>query len=257
LAEDLTRSRTDRIFGLLSLGILLEEEFPAAKEPLLRLTEDRDHNLAEQALHALSKCDPEGRHRDLYLRKAKAMTHAAIEAIGVWGGPGERALLSRLHESWKASNFLEQYVADQEMRHLDLLGSNDWRDRLSGILVDTAGNESRHVPWAIAAARLRDPDSLRGWLRNRLDRSLQLAEAECREMQAISRARGVEGPPEFKSTFASEPDIPGIGDLYFDDVLVAYYRIGGKLSRQEAARLTTFGYLGDPLPRVNALMDSK
>ena len=48
-----------------------------------------------------------------------------------------------------------------------------------------------------------------------------------------------------------------MSDLYFDDVLVAYYRIGGTLTPGEKARLTTFGYLGDPLPRVNALLESK
>ena len=43
-------------------------------------------------------------------------------------------------------------------------------------------------------------------------------------------------------------------DDYFDAVLLTYYFLGGKLNQAETARLTHFGYLGDPKTRLAELM---
>jgi len=57
---------------------------------------------------------------------------------------------------------------------------------------------------------------------------------------------------EFSNTFSINDT-----DWYFDDLLLAYKKLGGTLNNLEKERLQTLGYLGDPQKRLAELLASE
>src|SRR5262249_41150237 len=70
---------------------------------------------------------------------------------------------------------------------------------------------------------------------------------ESGESQAASEGKWTVGPTE-------QGYMESTRDLYFDEVLLTYFSLGGQLNETESTRLRFFGYLGEPKERLEALL---
>jgi hypothetical protein len=249
IAEDSTASPLLRNYTLSVLGILMEEGERRAAEPLRRLCEDRDSGVAGLALEILAQRDIECLYRDLYSRKAAEGEYAAMAALTLHPNDGSRSLLAALSRKWTDSRAAGAKLA---LRQTDMLMANDWPTSIGRIISQPGRGELEDTTWALAVARNRAPQDLSRWARNRIDRTLAKARQMRQEVAVDAGQRGIE-LSAFDRDLRSAGSIPEIQDPFFDDVLVALYRIGGELSESERARLRTFGYVGDPAQRLKEL----
>ena len=76
-------------------------------------------------------------------------------------------------------------------------------------------------------------------------------------LQRVEESAIVRGTSKFEPDPPTHPNYPLWVDTFYDKLLVAYHELGGKLNEIETARLTQFGYLGDPKERLQALRTIK
>lgn len=227
-------SEDDFVYGLYLLRYLAADARRESALNLLGSLADQPNSPRSRlALWSLGKADFNTRFRELYLKKCQEGVVEAFEPLSFRPDAGAIQALDQFlaaHEHDTSS--IPSGLALQAREHLALLQDPD-TSKLAGLLGARA--DDTETLWALrAAVQLPLPDLLLR-IRSRLD-------------DAYSRAAKPENiPPE---------NVGGMTryDVRFDDYLVAYAHLGGKLSPWELAHLRSFGYACDARERLSEIL---
>jgi hypothetical protein len=225
-ARHATRIATDRGADFLNrdgaiwlLGLLAQAGRKDVEAELVGLAHDPDPLVANSALSRLAEADDLGVHRALYREQAPG-SWVAVRALSFWPDPATEAILRPLAAAEPGGEL--RLTAEDALRKLALLSSEEGRAALLEM------KDSMSTRWAVRAARIHALPGAVAALRRRLD-AAPLA------------------------SYLIQSTIPSRDDKFYDDVLVTYHRMGGRLSEREDQRLRYFGYVGDPVERLAEL----
>jgi hypothetical protein len=255
LAQDASADVLERFAALYVLGILRGGGDKEAESLLIRLSEDGDERIASEAVGNLASTDDQGVHRVLYRRKAQAGVTKAIRELPYWPDPETsttlRGILAALPQGKQQPAYGIRLAAENALQRIGLLESAAGQREVLAIIEDHK-KDSRSTPWALRAARVNSLSGALDAMRRRLDAGLQNA-TDTIERERASALRSLE-LPSLSNEFTQTTTRLHSEDQYFDEVLLAYSQMGGKLSPPEQKRLEYFGYACDPRKRLAELM---
>ncbi len=233
----------ERAYALSMLNYIIREGSQTASSILLTLARDFDKRIADAAMVTLADADRDGLHKDLYWERCRGGSIAAYQVLSLWPDPATISEMKRLMDV-----DVNPYAEDV-LRRLETLSSPDWEDRIASLLEDSHTPGILDPEWAIAVTRSRRPAKVMETLRERLNSGF--AEAQRSWERASRGSRNV----SFEMQYATVPELARLtDDPDYDQMLVAYFEMGGKLMDVELKRLRTFGYGCDPRERLLELM---
>jgi hypothetical protein len=142
------------------------------------------------------------------------------------------------------------FLAKEGLARLAILQSPDRDAKLDAILQSTYGESSRdsegihRQEWALREIEIAPTANTLDLLQKRLDSGSVAAKrfAESFGRTLDSTTRGF--------THAT-------GDEFYDQVLLAYQRLGGSLTEELQRRLIHFGYMGNPEERLQQMLNQQ
>lgn len=237
-------TQDDIIFGVKVLGVLAATGRPASQTALLKLIASNVNTpVVAAALDCLTSSDREGRYRDIYWSKCLEKSFEAIEFGPYWADQQTKVAIAQIHKELNtpaATNFYSK----EAMERMAILESPSRSDQLDQLIADPWEFNERSAaaayrePWALRMVQLSPTPETLSILRRRLDRG---------ESEAAKSGNGPVG-----STQRGYQD--ETHDRLYDECLLAYHVLGGKLNEIESARLEYYGYLGNPRERLNAML---
>ncbi len=241
--------REDVLLATKMLGALASRGNGAAESALLKVTQSKDPSVACAAMEELFASDKQGRHRALYYAKCLEGVREAFEYGPYWEDAQTKQVLEQIvAKSHKPDS--PDYRAKEALHRMSILESKDRATRLEKILTRTPdpGEDLEDVldrqRWALRVAQLNPTENTVETLRKRLE----LGEATA-------------GAFHFENSEALGPTHPGYVDAtrdeYYDEALLTYQALGGKLNEHQTRRLTHYGYLGDPGARLKDLLNKE
>ncbi len=261
LAADPNRDKWDRIFAVRLLGYLAHEGHAGAMSALIQLANqfsdvgsltDEKEYVANQIIGQIADADRDGRQYAFFTQKCAEGFGTAFYALSSKPNPANLALMNSL----LAKNEAEEDVSrthraatrvSEKYSLLNSAGADAW---LEECLANLHSTQFDRTDWALAAARERKMASLPGLLRQRLDQSL----AEARDLNARRRTIGLSPSEPFEELVANNGEVDGLGDRFYDDLLLVLAEMGGKLNDLEWRRLRTFGYFVDYSERLDEVL---
>jgi hypothetical protein len=243
VALDSTRDWLERCYAVDVLGFLAKNGSTEALSALLSLGRDGDVRVSDTAIQGLSMSDPDGKYKDLYFERCRAGSYEAFEIVSAWCDPGT---ISEMKSYLGGPN---EDDAAEVLRRMDVLASGNWEEQIIGILRRQSTTLLHPFDWAMEVMKRRDPSTLRQVLRDQLDQALTGGRNFWEEFHVSKR---------FEDAFPSQPNIgKEVGNRRYDDLLVAYWGLGGELKDLERARLREFGYACNPGERLAELLDEQ
>ena len=264
VAADPNRDRWDRLFAVRLLGYLASERHAGAMSALIQLSNQysgvasltpETKYFANQVIGQISAADADGRQDGFFAQKCAEGFGTAFYALSHKPSSENSALMNSLmaKNEAEADASLTNRAAVRVQEKYALLQSPDADAWLEECLLN---NQSEHfdlTDWALAAARERKMANLPDILRRRLDQSL----ADARDLNARRRAAGLSPAETFEEQVANSGDVDGMGDRFYDGLLLAHAEMGGTLSDLEWRRLRSFGYFVDYGERLGELLSSQ
>jgi len=122
-------------------------------------------------------------------------------------------------------------------------------------IIEEYARDSPSTGWALRAAELNALDGTLPAMRKRLDADEAKARGHLDDIRI--RALGSLELPEAVRELVTSTTLVQREDEFYDDVLVAFARMGGILTPFEQQRLRTFGYACDPKERLAELVSGK
>lgn len=251
ILSDPQAGEDDVLFSIKTLEVLATEGRKAAENALAQAAQSRKWTTAHAALEALASCDKQGVHRGLYLNQLVNGTMEIAQLGPHWADAQTKSILQQLlNESTqpgkrKVGNFISEALA-----RVTILEAGDRDGQLEQLIAYRRGTDwpvkavHRQV-WALRVVQMSPTPKTLEVLRERLD----VAEVE---------AMGVLEKDTDKKPRAAHPGyVHATGDDYYDQALLAYWRLGGKLNQVETQRLTHYGYLGDPRQKLQEILTAK
>jgi len=255
IAQNPTAETYDRSYAIYLLGILACKGRKNAEGALLSLA-SASNPPSHEALHALYTSDDSGQYRVLYLSRCSDVSLDALRMVGMWVDPRTTDLMGELIRKYPGQEFPACEIrgeAEQAMRQIEILTSPDWASQLLPILSGEKHDRFNWTEWAMRTAKMRGMPNLTDIYRKRLDRG----EERIRRWERTLIEEGISTPENsYKRQFLEAYVLHEADDTSFDDVLIAYSELGGKLSDLEQRRLRFFGYACDPKQRLEELLAS-
>lgn len=244
----------DRELAIYSLGILAEEGYTRATGVLVEIAAAGHDPWSHRATEALVRADSDGVHRSIYWNKARQGNYAAVQALGDWVDTSSVRVLEEIQTRARSlSDGVLAGFARESLEHIGILSSPNWVQALEPMLVVRGSKFERSFAWALRVAARRSMPGLATLLRVRLDHS----ENEFRQSMCayfdISPESDLSGVKPYVDGF-THGFLFTQADAFFDDVLIAFARLGGQLTELERGRLQALGYLGDPKDRLAELL---
>jgi hypothetical protein len=240
-----------RRFGFLVLEHLAKSGRQEAEQSLHSIAKGTG-DMADLALDALHAADSTGKYRSLYLERCRQGNFVGLNAVADHPDPEIQVALMDIEKSNPGKEFEphnRRLAAKDSLEKCKLLESPDAGDRLKALIRDPESAMPQWFEWALRAASVRRVPELAETLQARL----LAAEKKAEEF----RKEFVETSPRVAEQVPLETDLrSGGGDLRYDDVLVAYWKLGGILNDFQKRRLYAYGYLGDPKERLAEVLDS-
>lgn len=233
----------ERGFAIAMLNFLGREGRPAALAALQTLARDADDRIAGPALAGLAASDKDGQYRQLYWDGCRRGLSTSFNLVSYWYDAGTVAEMTALRAAGTNPN------AEQVLQRMEILGAPDWEQRLETVLRDPENGDLSALRWVITVARLRQSTTLMRVLRDRLD----LAHSEAKE--EWGKVGGQDKALSFETLMSTSPEFAAMtNDAVYDDALVAFAEMGGKVTELERRRLRESGYLCDPKERLAELL---
>jgi hypothetical protein len=243
IVQDLKADMWERTYGTQILCTLAG----TGREPALKmcrsLLEDQNDSIVGIALCGIGQADIEGRDKALYLAKCRQDHPAAFMFAGLWLDP---VTISEMN-SMLGTGFDDQ--AREVLNKMNILSQSNWTDRVSEILHGTSEPFDGAVNWSLAVMKRRAPEQLKPILREVLDGAIEYGKRYLGEGNWNDKC---------EQQFRTVDDLTKVvGIKGYDDMLVAYWQVGGELRDIERARLRTFGYACDSKERLAELLSEQ
>lgn len=236
----------DIVFATKVLGLLAAQGKTSVEARLLQFAENADPRIATTAVDGLLAHDKQGRYRAVYWKKCSEGLLEVYDLGPYWADGQTKQMLQHIFDRDNSPESPDGFTAEA-LERLQILESPSRSEKLEQLLSGRAepGDYTKihqRQTWALRVVQMDPTTSASEILRQRLDRD---------EVAAATRqADRVYEPPG--------PTHPGFvgatGDNYYDEVLLAYFSLGGTPNQFESRRLTYYGYLGDPKERLIALL---
>lgn len=244
-----------RYFAMYMLGYLTETGHEKARDAMLQLIKDHDHDTAYRALDVLASADRTAQFRDIYIQSASEGNSAGIAQLSYSGDSQTSAFLKSIVGKpldGTTNAYEVQASARRALEKVETLQSPDWQIRLADIVLKQT--PYLDVSWALEAARRNSFENFPDLLRQSLDiqdqRMKDLYDA-VQSKSALPETQRI----SFETVFASQASLNAM-PKYFDDELVTQLQVGGPLTNLERGRLRTFGYGCDPKERLQELVST-
>jgi hypothetical protein len=211
---------------------------------------------ASLATDALIDADRAGNYRHVYWDKAREGHWGAIQSLGYWRDDTSLKILEQLASRPEAATPTELEVrarVDRSLRQLRILSNPDWEKSVGPFLTGRGSQFVDWLPWALRVGVSMEMPEMTRLLRTRLDQSTAEFEKLYRSYQHIPNGMDPVEVPAYRRAF-TQSFLQAQTDLYFDDVLITFARLRGKLLELETARLSALGYGSDPRTRLNELL---
>jgi hypothetical protein len=224
--------------SLYVLRILAQAGRPAALQTLHDIASSEVSDRGRLALAELGQADRDGAYRALYWKRCEEGVLEGYEAASNWPDPTTIKVMERItvFAAGKPDPWPDcAWMAKETIAKVQIL-INPASDGLEKLLKDPKDNLS--TSWAIRAGRFSKYPKLEEILRARLDAGLEEGKQS----------------GSWELTHVTDGHLGSISDHDFDEVLVAFSELGGKLSDWESQRLRHFGYACDPKQRLNELV---
>jgi hypothetical protein len=246
-----TSGRDDLILVTRILASLAKQGRKASENGLLKIASSDDPVAVADALELLADIDSAGIQDTIYAAQCQ---RPLLEAF--FAGPYTASIqvkqtlrdIVAAQEGKSVSVTLISAEAREALTRLEILEEEKGRSKIEQILKNTPiPDQIRSIdwtPWALAVSRRRNDTSVLPLLRERLDLGETYAGSSLEIDSAPLKAT------EHGYAHSTQDD-------YYDDVLLTYYALGGKLNKLETTRLTNYGYLGDPKTRLAELSAQK
>jgi hypothetical protein len=251
LLHDPNSDRVDKDFACYALGILLQAGLPEALETLVKATKSGDGQISKKAIETIAEFGSLKRHLDVLLPAAVEGNIPAIQALGHDGSIESVSRLETLVSTLENSPLPEMGYAVMEaqeaLENARILGQQEWKALLLDIVVNQGGHK---VPWVLKVMETRTIEGIDVALRDYLRRSEQLEIKFLRDVPGFDQRHN---PMDYLVTSIKLSD----HQSYYDDVLLAYSKLGGSLSSLQKARLEHFGMLGDPKELLRIQLSKK
>jgi hypothetical protein len=241
IASDPKSTDSDLQFAAKVLGILASRNSSAALEALLKLAQGEKVAVVSVALEAIFSLDREGQYRALYPAACKRDILEVFDLGPYWVDEETKRTL----EDIRRKN-LEQYSEDsftkEALERMRILESPERSSRLEALVKgEPPGNQ-----WSPDFS-----DERQRWALRVLEKSPSPRVLECLRLRLEKEER-----------FFAEWDRVHVGPTHpgwtetsdYDEYLIAYAALGGKLNKVENERLTYYGYGDDPGPRLRELL---
>jgi hypothetical protein len=246
LLWDPAADRDDQNLALYALGILAREGNDPAILELAKVAHDAQGTLATRAIDTLARSGRMERQLPLMVQAAFGGNVLAIDALGYDGSIENvsrlKVMVNTLEKSVIPHHEWALIAAASALEQVEALQRPDWPKLVIEILSGSDDSHARWFPWALNVAEARKPEGAVVVLQD------YLQGAETRELDSL---RGLSNltlapPPDPETALVSSIDLAS-HQYYYDEVLLAYYKLGGQLSTRQRARLVYFGMIGDPL----------
>jgi hypothetical protein len=234
----------DIIFATRVLGVLGSQGRLSAEAALLKLVNSKkDESLIATTLDCLMSYDKEGRNRAIYWTKCEEGVLRAFEVGPYWVDGQTKQTLSVIYDR-KNTPSSPDFYSREALKRMAILESPDRTSKLDQLVGYAWSQEERpddvqwQEQWALRVVQFSPTPETIAILRTRLERD---------EAEAAGGDLGPVQPTQSGYQLATR-------DKYFDDALLTYSALGGKLNEKERSRLHHYGYLGDPKERLAELM---
>lgn len=254
IARNASMDDLSRRLAITLLGVLAVNGRPGAETVLAEVASGTNKSLVKAALIELAHSDLKGAYLPLYVSKCKEGVKAAFAAASFWEDAGAIRALEAVQatSTGTSGDQMElRYGAEEALSKIRMLASPELEKQVQAILQGNSESED-WLPWAVKLAKMRNLSGSTEALRRHLDRVEELnrdsgsvegrAEAALRDQVLGDRA-----------TRLAQGDPTGPQDALYDDALVAYWQLGGKLNEGERRRLYHFGYACEPRQRLEEL----
>jgi hypothetical protein len=249
LVSDSTSTQEDLILAAKVFGVLTREcGSKAAENLLVRLVQGKDPEVVAVALDELFSNDKDGVHRALYWTKCSEGMLLAFWQGPYWPDGQTRQSLQSFFEM-KSTPQTKDFASGEAIERMGILESPDRPQKLDQLLSsdpipgDATGKKFRWQHWVLNVVRRNPTENTVEILRKRLENG------------EVNAARVLISEERFPPI---EPTHPGYssatGDVFYDEALLTYQILGGKLNQFQEKRLRYYGYLGDPAERLAALI---
>lgn len=251
LLHDPSSDKVDKDLACYSLGILLQAGLPEASETLVQATKTRDSAVSQKAIETIADFGSLTRHRDILIPAAFEGHIPAIQALGRDGSIENisrlETLVSTLEKSPLPGLWYAVMEAQEALEKARILGQQEWNALLLDIIVTQGGHK---VPWVLKVIETQPIEGIDLAFRDFLQK------AEHREIEFLRNAPGFDQRHNPTEDLICSIDLSD-HQSYYDDVLLAYSKLGAKLSSLQKARLEYFGMLGDPKELLRIQLSKK
>lgn len=250
LALDPSADSSERGWSLYVLGVLAKEGVASAVESLYTAAcNEKDERLNNRAVRYLYLADRQGSNRHLYLAKCQEGSFESFEAVSHWPDTSTISVMKTIAVSLRGQQYPaceHAALAEETLLRMEHLMASDKEERIAGILGGPIEKTTREQTlWALRIAEAQPTAQLINVLRQRLDRAEERVTARTHERVAAGGTA---------DNFVTMPTLMTTGDPNFDDVLLSFFELGGKLNDWEKLRLRNFGYACDSKERLAELL---
>ena len=252
LVSDPQSGHDDLVFATKVLGVLAREcKSKAAEGLLVKLVQGTDPETVSTALDELFSGDKDGLHRALYWAKCNEVTLLAFWQGPYWPDGQTKQTLQAFFEKHSTPK-IKDFTSREALERMAILESPDRNLKLDDLLTNTSiggdatGKGFRWQLWAFCVVRRSPTQNTVEILRKRLENG------------EVNAARLLISEERFPPI---EPTHPGYStatrDSFYDEALLTYQALGGKLNQFQEKRLRHYGYLGDPAERLAAMVQEE
>ncbi len=240
-------SPEDMLLATRMLGVLASRGSRSAESALLTVAQSTNPRVACRAMEELFASDKEGRHRALYWTKCLEYVRDAFEFGPYWADEQTKNILEQVCAKYHTPDS-PAYRVKESADRMSILESKDRAAKLNQILSLSPDREDvsevvfARQRWALRVVQLNPTENTVEILKRRLEFDEVMAS---RQLIESSEPPGPTHPGYVHAT----------RDEYYDEALLAYQALGGKLNEHQSRRLTYYGYLGDPKARLMALLN--
>jgi hypothetical protein len=227
-----------------------------SREVLRGLVADTNPGIREMAILSLAKADPEVQERDLYAQECQRANPSAFDALARKGDPFTAVLMRTILEApEKPNSGGRASMAKRVLQKQEILLAPDWEAKVASVLI--APQDAEWGEWAADVSSRASSSRLAAAFRERLDTSVKNGRARFDRQRQSDTAEGFD--PEsrsFDEIWCTTGKASFIFDDSYDQVLLAYWQSGGRLTSLETRRLNHFGYGAGAHDRLKRIAES-
>ncbi len=233
------------------LGTLAQQGNEKAASNLVAFALGPEPQIAENATEVLADIDDAGIYKAVHRRKAAEGHRSAIMALASWDDPGSADLLESIAKS-EALGDEAQLSAKAALNQLRMISNSGGNETVLRIL-SGEGQQDNDIEWALKVSMHRKlPGSLDILKKRLLAAEDRFTSNYADWMSEPSRSKA-KAADNLQKVFAESFWTQTV-DYYFDEILIAYSKMGGQPTDMQHARLKALGYSGNPKARLAELL---